>query len=160
MRFNLALPNLLEFVRSGVLRSGIEKEAVAKIVGDIQINPPTPEILAESLSGGNQQKVVIGKWLLSNPKLVIFDEPTRGIDVGAKEEIYQRIRDLTYSGVGVIMASSELPELIGMSDRIIVFHEGRVAGELERADFSEEAIMHLATATEEETVPAMREKEL
>ena len=160
MRFNLALPNLLEFVRSGVLRSGIEKEAVAKIVGDIQINPPTPEILAESLSGGNQQKVVIGKWLLSNPKLVIFDEPTRGIDVGAKAEIYQRIRDLTYRGVGVIMASSELPELIGMSDRIIVFHEGRVAGELERADFSEEAIMHLATATEEETVPAMREKEL
>ena len=127
---------------------------------DIQITPPTPEILAESLSGGNQQKVVVGKWLLSNPKLVIFDEPTRGIDVGAKAEIYQRIRDLTYGGVGVIMASSELPELLGMSDRIIVFYEGRVAGELDRKDFSEEAIMHLATATDEESVPASKEKQL
>ena len=92
---------------------------------------------------------VVGKWLLTNPKLVIFDEPTRGIDVGAKAEIYQRIRDLTHDGVGVIMASSELPELIGMSDRVLVFHEGRIAGEVERADFSEEAIMRLATATEE-----------
>ena len=97
--------------------------------------------------------MVVGKWLLTNPKLVIFDEPTRGIDVGAKAEIYQRIRDLTYDGVGVIMASSELPELIGMSDRILVFHEGRVAGEVERKDFSEEAIMRLATATDEVDVP-------
>src|SRR5512141_3076180 len=102
---------------------------------------------AENLSGGNQQKVVVGKWLLSHPKLVIFDEPTRGIDVGAKAEIYMRIRELTRRGVGVIMASSELPELIGMCDRIIVFQEGRLAGELDRAGFSEEAIMQLATAT-------------
>jgi ribose transport system ATP-binding protein len=147
MRFNLSLPNLLQFVRNGVLRAGIEKEAIENMVEDIQVKPPNPEMLAESLSGGNQQKVVVGKWLLTNPKLVIFDEPTRGIDVGAKAEIYQRIRDLTYSGVGVIMASSELPELIGMSDRIMVFHEGRIAGELDRSEFSEEAIMHLATAT-------------
>ena len=153
MSFNLALPNLIEFVRGGVLRSRIEKQAVNRMVEDIQIKPPDPEILAESLSGGNQQKVVVGKWLLTNPKLVIFDEPTRGIDVGAKAEIYQRIRELTYSGVGVIMASSELPELIGMSDRILVFYEGRVVGELERKDFTEEAIMRLATATEEKDVP-------
>ena len=153
MRFNLALPNLMEFVRRGVLRSRIEKQAVKRMVEDIQIKPPDPNILSDSLSGGNQQKVVIGKWLLTNPKLVIFDEPTRGIDVGAKAEIYQRIRELTYSGVGVIMASSELPELIGVSDRILVFFEGRVAGELERKDFSEEAIMRLATATEEIEVP-------
>jgi ABC-type sugar transport system ATPase subunit len=153
MRFNLALPNLLDFVRRGVLRSQVEKQAVKRMVEDIQIRPADSEILAESLSGGNQQKVVVGKWLLTNPKLVIFDEPTRGIDVGAKAEIYQRIRDLTYDGVGVIMASSELPELIGMSDRILVFHEGRVAGEVERKDFSEEAIMHLATATDEMDVP-------
>jgi ribose transport system ATP-binding protein len=149
MSFNLALPNLLDFVRNGVLRSGTEKRAVNRMVEDIQIRPADPEILAESLSGGNQQKVVVGKWLLTNPKLVIFDEPTRGIDVGAKAEIYQRIRDLTYDGVGVVMASSELPELVGMSDRILVFHEGRVAGEVARKDFSEEAIMRLATATEE-----------
>jgi len=149
MQFNLTLPNLKEFIRGGVLRSGLERDAVHHIVEDIQIKPPSPEIMAESLSGGNQQKVVVGKWLMANPKLVIFDEPTRGIDVGAKAEIYQRIRDLTYQGVGVIMASSELPELIGMSDRILVFYEGRVAGELERKDFSEEAIMHLATAINE-----------
>jgi len=153
MRFNLSLPSLIEFVRVGVLRSQIEKQAVNNIVDDIQIIPANTEILAESLSGGNQQKVVVGKWLLTNPKLVIFDEPTRGIDVGAKTEIYQRIRKLTHSGVGVIMASSELPELIGMSDRILVFHEGRVAGELERKEFSEEAIMRLATATEERSDP-------
>lgn len=149
MRFNLSLPNLMEFVRAGVLRSRIEKQAANNIVEDIQIKPPNTEMYAESLSGGNQQKVVVGKWLLTNPKLVIFDEPTRGIDVGAKAEIYQRIRKLTRSGVAVIMASSELPELIGMSDRILVFHEGRAAGELERKEFSEEAIMRLATATEE-----------
>jgi ribose transport system ATP-binding protein len=98
--------------------------------------------------------VVVGKWLLANPRLVIFDEPTRGIDVGAKAEIYLRIRELTRRGVGVIMASSELPELIGICDRILVFHEGRLAGELEREDFSEEAIMHLATATGASTVLA------
>jgi ABC-type sugar transport system ATPase subunit len=155
MKFNLTLPNLKEFLRAGVLRASIEKEAVRNIVEDIQINPPSPDLLAESLSGGNQQKVVVGKWLLTKPKLVIFDEPTRGIDVGAKAEIYQRIRDLTYDGVGVIMASSELPELIGMSDRIMVFYEGRIAGELDRDDFSEEAIMRLATATKEEVTPVM-----
>jgi ribose transport system ATP-binding protein len=153
MRFNLSLPNLMEFVRAGILRSRIEKQAANNIVEDIQIKPPNTEMYAESLSGGNQQKVVVGKWLLTNPKLVIFDEPTRGIDVGAKAEIYQRIRKLTRSGVGVIMASSELPELIGMSDRILVFHEGRAAGELERKEFSEEAIMRLATATEEISDP-------
>ena len=117
------------------------------IIEDIQIRPSRPDAIAENLSGGNQQKIVVGKWLLTNPKMVIFDEPTRGIDVGAKAEIYQRIRELTRRGMGVIMASSELPELIGMCDRILVFHEGRVVGELQRQDFSEEAIMQLATAS-------------
>jgi ABC-type sugar transport system ATPase subunit len=147
MRFNLSLPNLLDFVRTGVLRSRLEDRAIKRIVEDVQIKPQTPEILTENLSGGNQQKVVVGKWLLTNPDLVIFDEPTRGIDVGAKAEIYIRIRELTRRGVGVIMASSELLELIGMCDRILVFYEGRIAGELSRAEFSEDAIMRLATAT-------------
>lgn len=149
MRFNMALPNLLQYSKAGILNHGIEKAAVRSMIDDIQIRPAAPEIYAENLSGGNQQKVVVGKWLLANPKLVIFDEPTRGIDVGAKSEIYTRIRDLTHQGMGVIMASSELPELIGMSDRILVFYEGRIAGELKRGDFSEEAIMRLATGTEE-----------
>ncbi len=147
MRFNLALPNLLDFVRSGVLRPRLEKQAVHNMIEDIQIKPPSPDLLTENLSGGNQQKVVVGKWLLTDPKLVVFDEPTRGIDVGAKAEIYMRIRELTRQSVGVVMASSELPELIGMCDRILVFHEGRVAGELGREAFSEDAIMRLATAT-------------
>lgn len=147
MRFNLALPNLSQFLRLGVLSTSREKDAVLKTIDEIQIKPPSPDLSTENLSGGNQQKVVVGKWLLTNPKLVIFDEPTRGIDVGAKAEIYLRIRELTRQGVGVMMASSELPELIGMSDRILVFHEGRVVGELAQRDFSEEAIMHLATAT-------------
>lgn len=148
MGFNLSLPNLSQFQRLGVLRSHIENQAVHNIIADIQIRPTTPETPTENLSGGNQQKIVVGKWLLANPRLVIFDEPTRGIDVGAKAEIYLRIRELTRRGVGVIMASSELPELIGMSDRILVFHEGRIAGELAKKDFSEEAIMRLATAAD------------
>ena len=148
LRFNLTLPNLSQFQRLGVLRARTENEAVNRTIADVQIKPAAPDLQAENLSGGNQQKVVVGKWLLSNPKLVIFDEPTRGIDVGAKAEIYQRIRDLTRRGVGVIMASSELPELIGMSDRILVFHEGRLSGELNRSEFSEEAVMRLATATD------------
>ena len=153
VRFNISLPNLLQFQKTGLLRGRNENDAVHRIISDVQIRPENPDMGAENLSGGNQQKVVVGKWLLANPKLVIFDEPTRGIDVGAKAEIYLRIRELTRRGVGVIMASSELPELIGMCDRILVFHEGRVAGVLEREDFSEEAIMHLATATSASTVP-------
>jgi ribose transport system ATP-binding protein len=149
MRFNLALPNLSRFERQGVLRSELEEDAVEDIIEEIHIRPPQPDLLTENLSGGNQQKVVVGKWLLANPELVIFDEPTRGIDVGAKAEIYMRIRELTRRNVGVIMASSELPELIGMCDRILVLHEGRQAGELAKKDFSEEAIMRLATATDE-----------
>jgi len=145
MRFNLALPNLVQFVRLGVLQRKTETSAVQSAIAEVQIRPPNPNLLAENLSGGNQQKVVVGKWLLAHPKVVIFDEPTRGIDVGAKSEIYYRIRELTHRGVGVIMASSELPELLGMSDRIIVFHEGQIVGEVLRADATEESIMRLAT---------------
>jgi ABC-type sugar transport system ATPase subunit len=148
MRFNLALPNLSQFKRLGLIHGGTESGAIQKTISAIQIRPANPNLAAENLSGGNQQKVVVGKWLLTNPKLVIFDEPTRGIDIGAKADIYQRIRDLTRTGLGVIMASSELPELIGMCDRILVFHEGHISGELKREEFSEEAIMRLATSSE------------
>ncbi len=148
MHFNLTLPNLTQFQKMGFLRPRIEKRVVGETISENQIRPSDPNLTAENLSGGNQQKIVVGKWLLTNPKLVIFDEPTRGIDVGAKAEIYNRIRELTRRGVAVIMSSSELPELIGMSDRILVFHEGRIAGMLDRSEFSEEVIMRLATATE------------
>lgn len=148
MRFNLALPNLASFESFGLLQGRTEDHAVGKIMDDVQIRPADPNIATVNLSGGNQQKVVVGKWLMANPRLVIFDEPTRGIDVGAKAEIYMRIRELTRQGIGVIMASSELPELIGMCDRILVFHEGRISGELARVDFSEEEIMRLSTSCE------------
>ena len=97
------------------------------------------------LSGGNQQKVVMAKWLATKPRIMVLDEPTRGIDVGAKSEIYKLINRLTEDGIAVILISSELPEVVGMSDRILVMYEGRVAGEIERPEFSEEKIMMYAT---------------
>ena len=111
----------------------------------IRIKTPNMEQKIKNLSGGNQQKVIIAKWLATKPKLVIFDEPTRGIDVGAKSEIYALVNSLVESGKGVLMISSELEEVMGMSDRIIVLHEGKVAGELERKDFSQEKIMGFAS---------------
>src|SRR6185312_7977076 len=115
----------------------------------LQIRPPGEDLLVENLSGGNQQKVVLAKWLATMPRLIVMDEPTRGVDVGAKAEIYLRMRELARQGVGIVMISSELPELLGMSDRIVVFHEGRITGELSRADATEQAVMHLATTAAE-----------
>lgn len=100
---------------------------------------------AKNLSGGNQQKVVLGKWLSTNPKILILDEPTRGIDVGAKAEIYKLINELTAEGMAILLISSELPEVMGMSDRLLVMYEGKITGELSREEFSEETIMQHAT---------------
>ena len=97
------------------------------------------------LSGGNQQKVALAKWLATNPRILILDEPTRGIDVGSKSEIYKLIRKLADEGVAVMMVSSELEEVIGLADRVMVMHEGRCTGILDRDEISEENIMHLAT---------------
>ena len=101
------------------------------------------------LSGGNQQKVVLGKWLALKPEILLLDEPTRGIDVGAKQEIYQLMEELAEEGVAILFASSELEEVMGMSDRTLVMHEGRLTGELQRDELSEEAIMQLATGQED-----------
>jgi ribose transport system ATP-binding protein len=102
--------------------------------------------LAKNLSGGNQQKLVLGKWLSLNPKLIIFDEPTRGVDVGSKAEIYRLMRNLADSGVFILMISSDMEEVLGVSDRIAVMREGALMGTLETQDFSEEAVMRLAVA--------------
>jgi len=99
----------------------------------------------EALSGGNQQKVAIAKQLAVNPKVILMDEPTRGIDVGAKSEIHRLLRDLARSGIGIVVISSELPELLGLCDRVLVIREGRVAGEVEGETMTEEAIMRLAS---------------
>lgn len=150
VRFNVTLPNLSRLVRAGLL---LLRRAEAPLVQSwserLQIRPPGPDLLVENLSGGNQQKVVLAKWLATEPRLIVLDEPTRGVDVGAKAEIYVRMRELARQGVGIVMISSELPELLGMSDRIVVFHEGRVSGELTRAEATEQAVMHLATTAPE-----------
>ncbi len=153
IRFNVTLPNLLSLSHWKMVLERFERQPVLKAISDMQVKTPSPELPAGNLSGGNQQKVVLAKWLMSNPKIIIFDEPTRGIDIGAKAEIYARMRALTEQGVGIIMASSELPELLGMSDRVVVLHEGHVMGELARADANEEAIMRLATGRPDDSRP-------
>jgi ABC-type sugar transport system ATPase subunit len=110
----------------------------------LKIKTPSRDQKVLNLSGGNQQKVVIGKWLAIGPKILILDEPTRGIDVGTKKEIHSLMTELARKGVGIIMVSSELPEVLGMSDRIIVLHEGWIKGELRRDEASQEAIMRMA----------------
>src|SRR5438105_2676397 len=148
VRFNIALPNLANLVRWGlVVLRGREATLVKQSVQHLEIRPSSQAVLVENLSGGNQQKVVLAKWLASQPRLIVLDEPTRGVDVGAKAEIYARMRELTARGVGIVMVSSELPELLGMSDRILVFHEGRLSGELSRAEATEQTVMHLATGS-------------
>ena len=130
VRENFGLPNLSKLSRFGMLRQRQERTEFAKYVESLSIRIPNQEQLAQHLSGGNQQKVVLAKWLEQNAEVLIFDEPTRGIDVGGKHEIYQLINRLAAQGKAILMISSELPEVLGMSDRILVMHEGRVTGEI------------------------------
>ena len=148
IRENISLPGLDRYSTAGLINSAKETSAAKEACRSINIKPPTPEMRAANLSGGNQQKVVLAKWLALSPKVLIFDEPTRGIDVGAKSEIYTLIRKLASEGVSVIAISSEMEEVLGISDRIAVMHEGRITGVLERPQFSEEAVMRLATGSE------------
>jgi ribose transport system ATP-binding protein len=147
VRENITLPNLDNYSSAKIIDRAKETKAAREAIKAINIKTPTPEMRAANLSGGNQQKVVLAKWLTFAPRVLIFDEPTRGIDVGAKAEIYQLIRNLAAEGVSVIVISSEMEEVLGISDRIAVMHEGRLTGILERAQFSEEAVMRLATGT-------------
>jgi D-xylose transport system ATP-binding protein len=122
-----------------------ELHASTRYAKSLAIKTPTLQAKVDSLSGGNQQKVVISKWLMSTPKVLIMDDPTRGIDVGAKYEIYKLMNDLAEQGISIIMISSELEEILGMSDRIVVMCEGHSAGTLDIGDATEEKIMALAT---------------
>jgi ribose transport system ATP-binding protein len=148
MRENNTLANLDLLSSLGFIRRREEREVAEKYRADLSIRTPTIEQTVQNLSGGNQQKVVLAKWLFTGSKILIFDEPTRGIDVGAKSEIYKLMNALAAQGVAIIMISSELPEVLGMSDRILVMHEGQITGELSRADATQEKIMHLATGGE------------
>ena len=148
VRENISLPNLESYSSAKIINQKKEASAAREACKAINIKTPTTEMRAANLSGGNQQKVVLAKWLTFAPRVLIFDEPTRGIDVGAKAEIYQLIRNLAAKGVSVIVISSEMEEVLGISDRVAVMHEGRLTGILDRAQFSEEAVMRLATGTE------------
>ncbi|MCM3126947.1 sugar ABC transporter ATP-binding protein [Paenibacillus provencensis] len=146
IRENMVLPNLFSFSgKAGLISSKKEKEFVDTLIKRLLIKTESSETAARNLSGGNQQKVVIAKWVGIGPSVLILDEPTRGVDVGAKREIYQLMNELTDRGVAIIMVSSELPEVLGMSDRIIVVHEGHISGELSRNEATQEKIMTLAT---------------
>ncbi len=144
IRNNITLTILDRLTRFGIIRRREEVETVQKAKRDLSINMASPDQEVQFLSGGNQQKIVLAKWLATAPTVVILDEPTRGVDVGAKFEIYQLMRKLTDQGVAILMISSELPEILGMSDRILVMRDGQIVGELSREEATEERIIALA----------------
>ena len=143
---NIILPNLKAVSNKlGIILRGKEEKMIKKAVRDLKIKVHHPSTAAQNLSGGNQQKVVVAKWLAGKSRVVMFDEPTRGIDVAAKVEIYNLMNALKEQGIGVLFVSSELPEVLGVADRILVMCDGKITGELSREEASQEKIMHLAT---------------
>jgi D-xylose transport system ATP-binding protein len=142
---NMTLAGLAEISGRFVTNRTREGLAVRSPMKSLRIKAPSPLTVAGTLSGGNQQKVVLGKWLLTNPKVLFLDEPTRGIDVGAKQEIYAEINKLAKEGLAIVLVSSELPEVLGLSDRVIVLHEGRMTGHFTRAEATPEKVMAAAT---------------
>ena len=143
--FNISLPVLDRFMRG--MRVDADKEAgiVEQGIDALKIKAPSPNVNCSTLSGGNQQKVLLAKWLATDPEVLILDEPTRGIDVGAKAEIYTIINNLAKEGLAIILISSEMPEVMNMSDRVVIMHEGRITGELAHQDgISQEMILTYA----------------
>jgi len=134
-----------EFTSAGFVRQSEVDRRCEEMAKVMRVKTPDLDERIGNLSGGNQQKVLIGRWLLTRPKILILDEPTRGIDVGAKAEIHRLVSKLAGEGLAVIMISSELPEVLGMSDRVMVVHGGRVTGILDRAEASQERVMDLAS---------------
>ena len=148
---NMSLPLLKLFSKLGFMQTQSELENWEDQKTRLKIKAPSCYALASTLSGGNQQKVILGRWLLTKPKLLLLDEPTRGIDVGAKSEIYKLIDELASQGIAILVISSEMPELIGLSDRIVTFCEGRLTGEFKRGEVTQEQLLWAATRTEERT---------
>ncbi len=142
---NIMLPNLSNLANKGFIKVQKSRQVVNEFVSKLNVRTPSIQQRVMNLSGGNQQKVVLAKWLASNPKVLILDEPTRGIDVGAKAEVYAIMNELVKQGIGIIMISSEMPEILAMSDRILVMCEGKVMGILDRAEATQEKIMTLAS---------------
>ncbi|HXZ17864.1 MAG TPA: ATP-binding cassette domain-containing protein, partial [Roseiarcus sp.] len=138
------ITDLAKISHYGLLERDVERDAATGLVRDLRIKTPSIDQTVRNFSGGNQQKVVIAKWLFRGSKVLICDEPTRGIDVGARAEIYELIWTLAAQGRGVLFISSDLPELIAICHRILVFAKGRVVGEVERADFDQHRILSMA----------------
>ena len=145
---NIAMVAIRKLLSNGLYSKTKARKAAQEYIGKLKIKTPSGDQIVGNLSGGNQQKVVIAKWLLNDPDIIILDEPTRGIDVGAKRDIYLLIGSLVQQGKAVIMISSEIPELMGVCDRIAVMSEGNLSGEVQRGEFSQERIMTLASAIE------------
>jgi ribose transport system ATP-binding protein len=141
---NISITDLAQVSRRGLLRRKSECDASTRLVKELRVKTPSIHQAVRTFSGGNQQKVVIAKWLFRGPKALIFDEPTRGIDVGAKAEIYELLGNLAAAGKGILVVSSDLPELMAICHRILVFSKGQIAGEVPRAEFDEHRILSLA----------------
>jgi rhamnose transport system ATP-binding protein len=144
---NVTLTLRNKFVTAGLINGGKERAAAKEWSKRLQVKAGSQEHAVSTLSGGNQQKVVLAKWLATDPKLLIIDEPTRGIDVGTKSEVHRLISDLAGRGIAILMISSELPEVLGMADRVLVMREGRITAQLDRADADPESVMHAATSS-------------
>ena len=141
---NIGLPNHRRTSTWGLVHRGRERDDAERMIDQLRIKTPDPDRIARWLSGGNQQKVVLAKWLAGQAEIFIFDEPTRGIDVGARRDIYDLINGLVERGAGVIMVSSDLPEVLGMSDRVLVMRHGRIQAEFAASEMSEAAVMQAA----------------
>ncbi|OYO51580.1 hypothetical protein CG709_18910 [Lachnotalea glycerini] len=146
---NINMPIYKKISKACVISSKQETEIANQYKDELMIKTPTLNQLVKNLSGGNQQKVILGKWLAANSELIIFDEPTRGIDVGAKFEIYKLMNNLVEKGKTILLISSEMEELMGMSDRILVLAEGHITGELKKEEFKQDSIMRMASAVKE-----------
>lgn len=144
---NMTLAGLKKISGAFLTHRSRETVAARNSMQSLKVKANSPVTIAGTLSGGNQQKVVLGKWLLTNPKVLFLDEPTRGIDVGAKQEIYSEINKLAKEGLAIVMVSSELPEVLGLSDRVLVLHEGKLTGEFTKSEATPEKVMAAATAT-------------
>lgn len=146
VRENICLPHLRRFYQNFRISRKAEEKTSKSLISRLNVKTTGSEQLVGFLSGGNQQKVAIAKWLVSEPKVLILDEPTKGVDVGAKSEIHRIMSELASRGVGIIMVSPELPEILGMSDRILVMSNGRIAAEFSRAEATPDKIMMAATS--------------
>ncbi len=155
--FNTYIANLDEYSKNGVLSDKKINETVESYINALSIKTPTINQWTQFLSGGNQQKVLVARWLCKKSDVIIFDEPTRGIDVGSKYEIYKLMNTLAEQGVAIIMISSEMPEILGMSDRIMVMYEGKVTGEISTKEATQEIIMHMASNTYETFIKEQQE---